>query len=516
MKKFSKILSVALLVALVLSFGAMAYAADDDTPAIPEGGTSVTLSNPDALPTSGSITVNKAAKGETYTLYKVLDAQVGANGAIVYPGPVPSGLEDLFEVDANNNIQKKSGLSDADLFAGLKTWAASQTKVTDKVADGSTVVFDNLAFGYYVVTSSQNNGAAISVTSTNPDAVTYEKNETVPQPDKKVDDHEYSIGDTIEYTVTFPGANYMGSGENSKIVTKYEVSDTLPAFLSNAKVKSISIATDPVTTITGKDFVDKKFTIDWAAKDNDGKWQSLYPNGTVVTIVYTATLTSTARVGANNINTVTVKPYVETDTGEEPWNESWSDDEYVKTYALAVKKVDEEGKPLAGAKFKITGLTATKTANGVYTVTKYDPTNITLENSTEMEVDEKGMLYVVGLDTALTVSITETAAPTGYNKLATPVTTTTTQLTEEIYKISGSREYDAKGNIIAEDETETHETKVLRNLEDLEATALKVENNKGTVLPSTGGIGTTIFYVVGGVLVLAAIILLVTKKRMSE
>jgi LPXTG-motif cell wall-anchored protein len=44
----------------------------------------------------------------------------------------------------------------------------------------------------------------------------------------------------------------------------------------------------------------------------------------------------------------------------------------------------------------------------------------------------------------------------------------------------------------------------------------QVENNKGTQLPSTGGIGTTIFYVVGGVLVLAAIILLVTKKRMSE
>jgi len=44
---------------------------------------------------------------------------------------------------------------------------------------------------------------------------------------------------------------------------------------------------------------------------------------------------------------------------------------------------------------------------------------------------------------------------------------------------------------------------------------LQVENNAGTQLPSTGGIGTTLFYIGGGILVLAAIILLVTKKRMS-
>jgi LPXTG-motif cell wall-anchored protein len=54
------------------------------------------------------------------------------------------------------------------------------------------------------------------------------------------------------------------------------------------------------------------------------------------------------------------------------------------------------------------------------------------------------------------------------------------------------------------------------SLEQLNEHALDIVNNKGTQLPSTGGIGTTIFYVVGGVLVLAAIILLVTKKRMSE
>jgi LPXTG-motif cell wall-anchored protein len=57
---------------------------------------------------------------------------------------------------------------------------------------------------------------------------------------------------------------------------------------------------------------------------------------------------------------------------------------------------------------------------------------------------------------------------------------------------------------------------VTQNLTELKAAALTIQNNKGVELPSTGGIGTTIFYVVGGVLVLAAIILLVTKKRMSE
>ena len=83
--------------------------------------------------------------------------------------------------------------------------------------------------------------------------------------------------------------------------------------------------------------------------------------------------------------------------------------------------------------------------------------------------------------------------------------------------MDGYEKYDADGNLVEHVETETTEyTKVTQNLSELDAEALKIENNKGTLLPSTGGIGTTIFYVVGSILVVAAGVLLITKKRMSR
>jgi LPXTG-motif cell wall-anchored protein len=80
------------------------------------------------------------------------------------------------------------------------------------------------------------------------------------------------------------------------------------------------------------------------------------------------------------------------------------------------------------------------------------------------------------------------------------------ELHEDIYY---AKTTDAEGNVTEDEHSNFDPSKT-------NAAWGEVENNKGTLLPSTGGIGTTIFYVVGGVLVLAAIILLVTKKRMSE
>jgi fimbrial isopeptide formation D2 family protein/LPXTG-motif cell wall-anchored protein len=520
-----KIISLVLALCMMLMVGA-AFAGgtepdtNPDTPATNPVTPSTT--NAAVIPTEGSITVKNTAIGETYTLYKVLTASVGAEGEIVYPGPVPSGMGDMFEVNESGNLQKKDGLTDAELFAKLKTWAATATSIDSKQADSATVVFNNLALGYYVVTSTQGGGSVISVDSTTPDAITYEKNVTVPQPVKTVDNVDYSIGDTITYTVTFPGANYMiadaAHPENAEIVTSYEITDTLPAFLSNAHVQSISIATNPATPITGKDFdASKKFSIDWAQKNTEGKWVSLYPNGTEVTIVYTATLTSLVHVGGavGNINKVTVTPYTTPDdsTPPDPWSETWSDDAEVKTYAAALKKVDDtaDKKPLAGAKFTIAGLTATVGEDGVYTVTKYDPSDTSI-TPTELVVNQQGMIYIIGLDSAETLTVTETEAPAGYNKLTSPVTLTTTTYSTETYKLTGYRTFDADGNITAEGETVTGEA-VTKNLSDLTANVLEIVNNRGTELPSTGGIGTTIFYVLGGLLVVGAAVILVARRK---
>lgn len=533
MKKVKKMLALVIALAMVLGTMGMSVLAEDTDPT---GGSN----GPAVVPTAktGTITINNAGIGETYNIYKVLDAEVGAEGAIVYKGSIPADLTNYFEANDFGEIGIKDGVSDADLFTALKNWAANASAAKDPIIATTNVVrFEGLDFGYYVVTSTQGNGTAVSVTSTAPDAVTYEKNTTVPQPTKTVADKEYSIGDTIEYTVTFPGANYMipeengtPKPENAKIVTSYVVSDTLPAFLSNVAITSVTIGSgSDATAFTAEQIgtanqtfqgTNKSFTIPWATYDATAKkWTSNYANGTVVTVVYTAKLTSSARVGVDNTNTVTVKPNVGSDDNdtEEPWDEEWSDDETVKTYATAIKKVDEDGKPLAGAKFKVEGLTAVVGDAGVYTVTAYDPTNITLDNSTEMQVNSNGMLYIVGLDKELSLSLTETEAPTGYNKLSNATTVTSQMQTTETIKKSGYRKYDAKGNIVEESETEISEgTKVTANLEDLNVTAIGIQNNKGGVLPSTGGIGTTIFYVVGAILVIGAGVVLVTKRRMNQ
>ena len=513
MKLFKKMITFVLVAIMTVAMGA--------TSVFAEGANS----GPDTVPTSGTgtITVNNAAKGETYKAYKILDAEVGANGAIVYKGEIPDDLASYFTKNDAGEITLADNVAQDALFAALKTYVNGKGADKEITAESSTVVFANLDFGYYVITSTQGGGAAISVTSTKPDGVVNEKNVTTPKPEKTVDGESYSIGDTITYTVTFNGANYRGSDKDARIVTSYDVTDTLPAFLTNATVTSVKIGeTETITDLDVSGFAtNKKFNIPWATWNATAeKWESLYNNGTLVTIVYTAKLTDVVRVGFNNTNTVTVSPNVGKNDGkEEPTEESWSDDAEVKTYATAIKKVDKDGKPLAGAKFKVQGLTATG-EDGVYTVTAYKPTGvgaITLENSTELEVDANGMLYIVGLKDALTLSLTETKAPKGYNKLNAPVQVTSQLQSTETYKKTGYRKYDAKGNIIEEVEQETAEyTEVVKNLSELDAKAVQVENQKGTELPSTGGIGTTIFYVLGGLLAVGAGIVLVARRKASE
>ena len=511
MKKMKR--RVALLVAamLVMAMNLSVFAAPDSVPA----------------PGTGTITIHNAGIGEEYTIYKVLDASVGANNAIVYPGPVPAGLEDCFEVGADGvNLQVKSGLSESELFSKLKEWAENASPTGEPItATSSTVEFTGLAFGYYVVVSSMDSGAVISVTSTTPNAVTYEKNSTIPQPVKTASNASYFIGDTVEYTVTFPGANYMqpadNPGEGAKIVTKYVVTDTLPEYLSDTEVTGISIGGNAMD-VTENNFpgvtsfgTSKTFDIPWADLVDDA-YVSKYANGVEVEITYTATVTSTINVNGSNKNRITVTTYVDGGDGEPvPWEVPFVDDCTISTYAAALVKKDGQGenaKELPGAKFKFKGLTVAGT-KGVYTVVSYDPDSQDL--GTEMEVGADGKLYIIGLAEDSPLTGEETVAPAGYNLLKGDVTVTAQILEEEVITESGTRYYDADGNLLREESQTSTSKTVEKNLSDLDADAIVVVNQKGTELPATGGMGTTLFYIIGSILVIGAGIVLVAKKRMN-
>ena len=244
----------------------------------------------------------------------------------------------------------------------------------------------------------------------------------------------------------------------------------------------------------------------------DENGASLYKNGAVIVVTYSAKVTDEAVIdGTGNENIVSIQPFgkPEGDT-EKPLKDKLTDNEIIYTYAAALQKVDENKKPLAGAKFAANGLEVTGSA-GVYTVVSYDPTSTT--PGTEMECDSEGQLVILGLSTESVLTLTETKAPEGYNKLVSTTTMTPVKTDEEVKATAQTIYYDANGNVTAT-ETEISYSKTTYNVELLK-TAIVVVNQKGAELPETGGMGTTLFYILGGVLVLAAVVLLVTKRRMN-
>ena len=126
-------------------------------------------------------------------------------------------------------------------------------------------------------------------------------------------------------------------------------------------------------------------------------------------------------------------------------------------------------------------------------------TKVTLDSQGEAPVDvkafvdENGQLKFTGLG-AGTYTITETVTPQGYNTID-PITFTVTFDVDNKTFISNNEKILVNGN------TNTLYTEIV--------------NVSGSTLPSTGGMGTTLFYTFGGIMVLAAVVLLVTKKRMA-
>ena len=466
---------------------------------------------------NATITVNNPAKGETYTLYKLFDATVAAvadgetsTNTIAYQGTVPESLSAYFEaIGSTGYVKLKDGADEDALFEALTTWAGSATATVSAVSDGSTLEFTGLPYGYYVMTTSHKDSttgkAAITVDSTKPNATINDKNETkVVAESKEADKDSYSIGDTITYTAKFIATNYIGSSSSAKQVYKYVIEDTLPEFLFDVKITSITIGGTAWANAPSA-FTNKQIVIPWVDDDS----ASLYANGAEIVITYTAKLTDVVNINASNKNTIKITPYENDST---PFQDSSEASDEITTYAAGLKKTDGKN-ALAGAKFAFYGLTVDKTSDGVYTVTNYDSTSTTI--GTEMEVDQNGKLYIVGLGAAVELTGVETVAPDGYNKLTTEIALTPQVLQTEVYKESGTRYYDVKGNLVSEEVTGGSSKTVEKNLSELDEDALEVVNEAGAVLPSTGGIGTTIFYVAGSMMVLAAAILLITKRRVG-
>lgn len=500
MKHARKLTSLLLALVMVFALAVTAFAQDETV----TGGT-------------GSITISNAAKGETYAIYKLFDATVSADGSsIAYTGEIPTSLSAYFAKDANGYIsatpEAKNGENMSDgLRTALTAWTATAPATATAVSDGSALTFNELAYGYYVVTTTQGN-SVISVDSTMPRVTIVDKNSSTPKDlSKTADSDNVSIGDTVTYTVRFKTSNYYGAGEDAKEIVSYNIEDTLPDFLSDVNVTSIIVDNDgndtttkDQATVTAQFDTNKKIVIDWYDEANS---KFLYNNGATVTITYTAKVTEKAAIDGNgNTNKITVT--WTTKNGTEPGPGELKQEETIYTYAIALKKVNNKGVALPDAVFEFPFyVQLTPDANGAYI---YAGTEAGEGLTNKITTPENGVIIVKGVKSD-SYKITEVTAPAGYNKLTAPVTveavqtnSTTTHTTVYL---------DKDGNVV--DET-AKVTEVKVDIDTIAATAVVVVNKAGTELPSTGGMGTTIFYVLGAVLVVGAGVLLVTKKRMSQ
>jgi LPXTG-motif cell wall-anchored protein/uncharacterized repeat protein (TIGR01451 family) len=527
MKNLKKVLSIVLAMAMVLAMTAISGLAAE----------------------TGSITINNAADGKEYKIFKIVAADVNASGGIDYDiSSVPDALKQYFktttktegnvsytlvslvDVDNNNQVIPEGGSIPAYIQEAFYNYTKTASATATATAANGKAEFTDVDAGYYVIISPlMKEGTAIMVDSaTNPAAVINEKNsdEPVKNLTKTTDEgnDNVAIGDTVTYTITFGTSNYSGSGADAKQIVTYVVKDALPTGLT-AGTYTIKVNGNEVDT-TGNLFGDGA-EITWATdEDGDGVYTSIYESSSTITVTYTATVNDQATGSMENKVTITYRDKDNTDIGE-PEEGSKT----IYTYKLNIKKVDEDGYELSGAEFEL--YDAAEGGNRIYVTGSNGNYKVT-KDQTDTKI-AAGTAVVDGLDADKSYYLAEVTAPDGYNKITTRVevkaslssTTKKTYAQAEEY-VEGTTYYTKVGDdeyIVADDVTEANFKDGTYFIESGEITIpaetpefpeASVVNKKGAELPETGGIGTTIFYMIGTILVVGAGVVLITRRRMIQ
>lgn len=477
MKRVKRVLALLAALALVLAMAVPAWA---------EGNT-------------GSITVEKAKAGETYSIYKIFDVvsydTSVSPSKIVYK--VTSEWKDFFAIgkagakyitlDKNNQVSKTSldASNAADFAKAAIEWAnTKKIKATaSEVADEKGVTFTDVADGYYLVNTSL--GALCSLNNvTGNNALVSEKN-SVPSVEKKVkngsvydDSNSAKIGDTVDYQTTI---TITGNVKNVVLHDKMEKGLTFDNNSVKVKADNGDVAGSNYTLTTSNLSDGCTFEIEF--KDD---YIANLPAGTQIIVTYSASLNENAVIGTTGNKNDTWLKYGN--------GGSVTDETKTCSYSFDLVKTDNSNKLLAGAQFELytnkncTDKVALVKVGNDYRVASATEKATTNFTSAVIVSNDTSKITVNGLKGETSYWLKEIKAPEGYNEL------------EEPYEfIMGADNMSATLNGTQWGDGGVH-----------------VINNAGTVLPSTGGMGTTVFYVVGGGLMAVAVVLLVTKKRMEN
>ena len=475
-------------------------------------GTNVKAMEGSQTDTKGTITVSNVSEGHTYKLYKILNlesysyesgkAEEG-NYAYTLTGDkwdnfvkTNSGEGKFFTITDNKYVTFNEGeaatlAKEAIKFAENKNLEIS---ITPTKEENGNLVFSNLDLGYYLVDSSV--GALCNLTTTNPTVTIQEKN-GMPTVVKQVKEdstdvfgsnNTADIGQTVEFQTTITaqaGAhNYVLHDKMNKGLT-FDSDSVAVVLKKNSEAQATTLASTKDYVLKTTELGETDSICTFHIEFTEEFCNSLNADDQII-VSYSATLNENAVIGVSgNKNDTWLKYGDGTDTAHSSTS--------TYTFKLPVfKYTGTEKKGLGKAKFTLKNANGSDSIQLVKVSDATEDTELTYrvaktgeENTvTEITTPSSGKFIIQGLD-ADTYLLTEKEQPKGYNKLASPITV--------IIETDGKVKIDTSYVSVVE-----------------------VENKTGTILPSTGGMGTTIIYMVGAILVIGSGIVLLSKKKSKE
>lgn len=490
-----------------------------------------------------SITINNDKTGHTYEAYQIfvgdlstekvegVDTKILSNIAWGADVSNSASLGDATTVSKTIN----NGMSGKKIVETLGITLDNTPTATVSTQSEGKYVFTGLAPGYYLIKDQDdsldgalNDAYTSYIIKVVGDATASPKSE-IPSVEKEVydnDDGEGNTGDNngwgetadhainesfqFKLTATIPGNANLADYTSYKVV----FNDTMSEGVTFESIDSVTVKGHTGDVAYTPSAVDSNnaFTV---TIDNILLYDNDLTNGAEIEVIYNAHLNEKAQV----INATTETEITNKNTvylqysnnpnwtssgagGEEDLGTTNEDSVYVATYKILNTKVDGASKDgeeyktkLQGAVFELwdaNGKMDFVFENGAYRPIKTgaDPA----ETPSEIKSAADGTFNFVGLD-AGTYTLKEITPPTGYNKLDNDLTITLTAVHAEDSNKVGQVELSASGDLGLEN---------------------NIENNKGTSLPETGGIGTTLFYLGGGAMVAVAGVYLISKKRMKN
>lgn len=473
MKYMRKIFALVLAVIMVMSLATTAFADE----------------------TTYTLTLNNAQEGHTYSAYQIFAGDL--DGTTLSNIVWGSGVSAEGQTELGSAADKAASLKtteEAEAFAAEVAPYLATVAGSAIVGEGAnTCEITGLKAGYYLVqttaTPDENGVKTYYIMKVVADTSASIKAD-VPEVEKTVNDDDANIGDTVTFTLTATMPSNLQGYETYKVVFH----DTLSAGLAYKEIKSVVVDGN---TLNAEDYTvsheDGKLTITIDDVLDLGAAES-----STIVVEYTATVDSDAVIGTEgNLN----KVYLEYSNdpnwdgeGTEPTGDTPDSEVKVYTWEIPVFKYtegeDDAKNPLADAGFTlykgetaINLVAAGTNAEGVPVYKVCTLTGCEHEHETEIVTDDNGKFEIEGLEKG-TYTLKETTTPAGYNTCA------------DITVTIGDNGALTQNGTAAVSQVE-------------------VLNQAGSTLPSTGGMGTTLFYVFGAILMVGAAVLLVTKRRMN-